>query len=78
MILYKEYGFRLIMNCTPFVIQYTILSDKWGAVQLRAGIFLYFVQGIPFAALVVKEQKHKQQYVMRNHAGPGRHQPHVQ
>ena len=28
------------MNCTPFVIQYIILSNKWGAVQSGlSGIF---------------------------------------
>ena len=32
------------MNCTPFVIQYIILSNKWGAVHTggSSGFFFYF------------------------------------
>ena len=30
------------MNCTPLVIQYTILSNKWGAVH----ILLYYFFGM--------------------------------
>lgn len=25
---------KVILNCTPFAIQYVILSNKWGAVRL--------------------------------------------
>ena len=28
------------MNCSPFVIQYAILSNKWGAVHAE-GAFVY-------------------------------------
>ena len=27
------------MNCTPFIRQYDILSNKWGAVQFRGAVF---------------------------------------
>ena len=32
------------MNCTPLAIQYTILSNKWGAVQNLRAVF-YFIGG---------------------------------
>ncbi len=38
--LYKYHG--LAYNCTPFVGQYTILSNKWGAFHFGAAVFCLF------------------------------------
>ena len=48
----------MTVNCTPLVIQYIILSNKWGAVQWQT-IFLdgYHCLGV---------QKHKRRFIRKS------------
>lgn len=38
----KYHDDNSLLNCAPFVRQYNILSNKWGAVQWSSSVFLFY------------------------------------